>query len=97
MGLGALEAQLPMYYWVPVLKSLYTFILSITQGHPRTYYMGTWASRAFTRRILGLNIYWINVRDPLYFWGYGIPNICVKRMFFLPRAMWAKFRDLSSL
>ena len=26
-----LEAQLPMY-WVPVLKSLYKFILSITQG-----------------------------------------------------------------
>ena len=27
----ALEAQLPIY-WVPVLKSLYKFILSITQG-----------------------------------------------------------------
>ena len=26
-----LEAQLPIY-WVPVLKSLYKFILSITQG-----------------------------------------------------------------
>ena len=27
----ALEAQLPTY-WVPVLKSLYNIILSITQG-----------------------------------------------------------------
>ena len=32
-----LEAQLPIY-WVPVLKSL-------TICNPRTYYMGTWASR----------------------------------------------------
>ena len=30
-GLGTLEAQLPMF-WVPVLKSLYEYILSITQG-----------------------------------------------------------------
>ena len=28
---GALEAQLPIY-WVPVLKSLYNFLLSGTQG-----------------------------------------------------------------
>ena len=34
----ALEGQLPMY-WVPVLKSLYTIY------NPRTYYMGTRASR----------------------------------------------------
>ena len=27
----SLEAQLPVY-WVPVLKSLYSFILSVTQG-----------------------------------------------------------------
>ena len=29
---STLEAQLPITYWVPVLKSLYKFILSITQG-----------------------------------------------------------------
>ena len=33
-----LEAQLPIY-WVPVLKSLYTFIRSITQG-PTTWAPG---------------------------------------------------------
>ena len=27
----SLEAQLPIY-WVPVLKSLYDFVLSVTQG-----------------------------------------------------------------
>ena len=30
-GCFTLEAQLPIY-WVPVLKSLYTFVLSIAQG-----------------------------------------------------------------
>ena len=33
---------------------------------------------------------WINVRDPFYFLGYGIPYIYVKRIFFLPRVMLAK-------
>ena len=28
----SLEAQLPTY-WVPVLKTLYNYILSVTQGH----------------------------------------------------------------
>ena len=27
-----------------------------------------------------LGDYWINVRDPLYFLGYGIPYIYAKRM-----------------
>ena len=30
-GYLSLEAQLPIY-WVPVLKSLYSFLLSVTQG-----------------------------------------------------------------
>ena len=37
-----LEAQLHIY-WVPVLKTLHNFY---TICNPRTYYMGTWASRA---------------------------------------------------
>ena len=37
----SLETQLPID-WVPVLESLYKFILSITQGPTIT---GTWASR----------------------------------------------------
>ena len=38
-------------------------------------------------------LFWINVRDPLYFWGYGIPYnyLCKKDPDFLPRVMWAKF------
>ena len=36
-----LEAQWPTY-WVPVLKTLYSFI---NICNSRTYYMGTWASR----------------------------------------------------
>ena len=27
-------------------------------------------------------VIWINVRDPLYFLGYGIPSIYVKRILF---------------
>ena len=30
-GALTLEAQLPIY-WVPVLKTLYSYILSVTQG-----------------------------------------------------------------
>ena len=37
-----------------------------------------------------LFLYRINVRDPLYFLGYGIPHIYEKGSFFLPRVMWAK-------
>ena len=37
--IDTLEAQLPIY-WVPVLKSLYRFIPSITLN-PKPYYMGT--------------------------------------------------------
>ena len=37
-------------------------------------------------------VYWINVRDPLYFLGYGIPYIYEKGSFLLPGVMWAKFR-----
>ena len=33
---------------------------------------------------------WINARDPVYFFGYGIPLKYVKRILFLPRALWAK-------
>ena len=39
---------------------------------------------------------WINVRDPLYFLGYGIPYIYVKRILFLAGAMWAKIISHSS-
>ena len=44
-----LEAQLPIY-WVPVLKSLYEFILSITQG-PTIWVPG--ASRVIRSSTLG--------------------------------------------
>ena len=30
------------------------------------------------------NLFWINVRDPLYFLGCGIPYIYVKRILFSP-------------
>ena len=33
---------------------------------------------------------WINARDPLYFWGCGIPYIYVKGSPIFPRVMWAK-------
>ena len=38
-----------------------------------------------------LPLFLINVRDPLYFLGYGIPCIYVKGLLSLPRVMWAKF------
>ena len=36
--------------------------------------------------------YWINVRDPLYLLGYGLPYMYVKRISCLPRVIWAKIR-----
>ena len=43
--LDTLEAQLPIY-WVPVLKTLYSYI---TICNPRTCYMGTWAFSGILR------------------------------------------------
>ena len=51
LGCLTLEAQLPIY-WVPVLQTLYNFILSVTQGPTK---MGTWASRV-SIGVLGLGI-----------------------------------------
>ena len=45
----------------------------------------TAGGRAAPKLIAGQNLgpkFWINVRDPLYFLGYGIPYIYVKRILF---------------
>ena len=45
----------------------------------------------------GALYFWINVRDPLYFLGYGIPFRFMKKgAFFLPRVMWAKILRIFS-
>ena len=58
-----LEAQLPIS-WVPVLKTVYKYTIC----NPRTYYMGTWASREGSYRRFGWPILhessrWISQRE----------------------------------
>ena len=60
--------------------------VTIRYKEPRTHELGNWSPRETLyckcnyqnpmcrmSASLDLNFYWMNVRDPLYFLGYGIP------------------------